>query len=56
MNSKERVQNAVRQRPSDRVPTNYGHWPAGIPPANIAAWQETVASWPVAADKEKQVR
>lgn len=24
MNSKERVQNAVRQLPSDRVPTNYG--------------------------------
>ena len=45
MNSKERLRNAVRHLPSDRVPTNYGHWPAGIPLANIAAWQETETNW-----------
>lgn len=27
------------------IADNYGHWPAGIPLANIAAWQETVANW-----------
>jgi hypothetical protein len=31
------------------IADNYGHWPAGIPPENIAAWQETVAAWPVGA-------
>jgi uroporphyrinogen decarboxylase len=28
------------------IADTYGHWPAGIPPENIAAWQETVAAWP----------
>jgi len=28
------------------IADNYGHWPAGIPPTNIVAWQETVAAWP----------
>jgi len=31
------------------IADNHGHGPAGIPPANIAAWQETVVNWPVAA-------
>jgi hypothetical protein len=36
------------------IADNYGHWPAGIPPENIAAWQETVANWPVAASVEQK--
>jgi len=28
------------------IADDYSHWPAGIPPENIAAWHETVANWP----------
>jgi uroporphyrinogen-III decarboxylase len=36
------------------IADNYGHWPAGIPPENIAAWHETVANWPVTAAAGKE--
>ncbi len=31
------------------IADNYGHWPAGIPPTNIVAWQETVAAYAIGA-------
>ncbi len=30
------------------IADTYSHWPVGIPPENITAWQDVVAAWPVA--------